>query len=70
MPVCTFCKKNYEFPKGTTVVMKDGNVRYFCSGKCRKNMGMGRLSKKVKWVQKSDVVKEMKKKLAEAKNKA
>jgi len=25
--------------------------------KCRKNMEMGRLSKKVKWVRKSDVIK-------------
>ncbi len=57
MPVCTFCKNNYEFPKGTTVVQKDSSVRYFCSSKCRKNMEMGRLNKKVKWVRKSDIVK-------------
>ena len=57
MPVCTFCKNTYEFPKGTTVVQKDGSVRYYCSSKCRKNMEMGRLNKKVKWVKKSDVIK-------------
>ncbi len=57
MPVCTFCKNAYEFPKGTTVVQKDSSVRYFCSSKCRKNMEMGRLNKKVKWVVKSDIVK-------------
>ena len=57
MVSCSFCKKNYEFPKGTTVVQKDGSVRYFCSSKCRKNFEMGRLSKKVKWVKKSDIVK-------------
>lgn len=57
MPVCSFCKKSYEFPKGTTVVQKDSSVRYFCSSKCRKNMEMGRLNKKVKWVVKSDIVK-------------
>ena len=57
MPVCSFCKKSYEFPKGTTVVQKDSSVRYFCSSKCRKNMEMGRLNKKVKWVRKSDIVK-------------
>ena len=57
MPVCSFCKKGYEFPKGTTVVQKDSTPRYFCSSKCRKNSEMGRLSKKVKWVKKSDVVK-------------
>ena len=56
MPVCTFCKNAYEFPKGTTVVQKDSSVRYFCASKCRKNMEMGRLNKKVKWVRKSDIV--------------
>ena len=57
MPVCTFCKNHYEFPKGTTVVQKDSSVRYYCSSKCRKNMEMGRLNKKVKWIQKSDIIK-------------
>ena len=62
MSVCSFCKNSYEFPKGTTVVQKDSSVRYFCSSKCRKNMEMGRLNKKVKWIRKSDVVKIGKKK--------
>jgi large subunit ribosomal protein L24e len=57
MPVCTFCKNSYEFPKGTTVVQKDSSVRFFCSSKCRKNMEMGRVSKKVKWITKSDIIK-------------
>ena len=57
MPVCSFCKESYEFPKGTTVVQKDSTARYFCSSKCRKNMEMGRRNKKVKWVQKSDTLK-------------
>ena len=52
MPKCSFCKQNYEFPKGTTVVQKDGNVRYFCGSKCRKNSEMGRDNRKVKWVKK------------------
>ena len=62
MPVCTFCKNTYEFPKGTTVVQKDSSVRYYCSSKCRKNMEMGRLNKKVKWIRKSDVIKSEKEK--------
>ena len=62
MPVCTFCKKGYEFPKGTT-------VRYYCSSKCRKNSEIGRLSKKVKWIKKSDVVKAERAKYAAAKAK-
>ena len=57
MPVCSFCKNGYEFPKGTTVVQKDGVVKYYCSSKCRKNSEMGRKNKKVKWIRKSDVVK-------------
>jgi large subunit ribosomal protein L24e len=57
MPVCSFCKNAYEFPKGTTVVQKDSSVRYYCSSKCRKNSEMGRLTKKVKWIRKSDIVK-------------
>ena len=67
MPVCSFCKKSYEFPKGTTVVQKDGSAKYFCSSKCRKNSEMGRLSKKVKWIRKSDVVKAEKAKYEENK---
>jgi len=64
MPVCNFCKNSYEFPKGTTVVQKSGDVRHYCSSKCRKNMEMGRLNKKVKWVRKSDVIKAEKAKYA------
>ena len=60
MPVCSFCKESYDFPRGTTVVQKDSSVRYFCSSKCRKNMEMGRLSKKVKWIRKSNTIKDIK----------
>ncbi|MCK5449298.1 50S ribosomal protein L24e [Candidatus Pacearchaeota archaeon] len=62
MPVCSFCKNAYKFPLGTTVIQKDGSVRYYCSSKCRKNSEMGRLTKKVKWIKKSSVVKDSKKK--------
>jgi large subunit ribosomal protein L24e len=67
MPVCSFCKNNYEFPRGTTVVQKDASVRYYCCSKCRKNMEMGRIAKKVAWVRKSDIVKAEKTKYAEKK---
>ena len=60
MPVCSFCKESYKFPKGTTVVQKDGKIMYYCSSKCRKNNEMGRISKKVKWVRKSTISKEEK----------
>ena len=62
MPTCSFCKKSYNLSKGTTVVQKDASVRYFCSSKCRKNMEMGRINKKVKWVRKSDIIKSEKEK--------
>jgi len=58
MPTCSFCKVNYEFPRGLTVVQKDGSVKYYCSSKCRKNNNLGRISKKVTWVTKGEAFKE------------
>ena len=52
MPKCSFCGKEYEFPSGLTKVLKDGAILYFCSSKCRKNLELGRKSKKVKWIKK------------------
>jgi len=52
MPQCNFCKRQYEFPRGTTIVGTDNIVRYYCSSKCIKNMKMGRSNKKVKWITK------------------
>ncbi len=52
MPRCTFCKQDYEFPKGVTVVQKSGDIKFYCSSKCRKNAEMGRDNRKVKWVKK------------------
>jgi ribosomal protein L24E len=51
MPKCIYCGKNYEFPRGLTLVTKEGNVKYFCSAKCRKNMAMKR--RKVNWIKKA-----------------
>jgi ribosomal protein L24E len=48
MPKCTYCQKNYEFPRGLTLVMVNGDVNHLCSSKCRKNMLMGR--RKVRWL--------------------
>lgn len=50
MPKCSFCKKQYEIPRGLTIVMNDGSIKYFCSSKCRKNMTMGRET--TKWISK------------------
>jgi large subunit ribosomal protein L24e len=57
MTKCVYCGKNYEIPRGLTLVMKDGSVRYLCSSKCRKNMAMKR--RKVEWVRKSNETKEV-----------
>jgi len=61
MPKCVYCGELYEFPRGLTLVMKDGTINYLCSPKCQKNMLMKR--RRVEWVRKSDVSKaELKKK--------
>ena len=48
MPKCVYCGRDYEFPKGLTLVGKDGKINYLCSSKCRKNMKMKR--RKVRWI--------------------
>ena len=53
MPRCSFCKSNYEFPRGITVIQRDGTPRTYCSSKCKKNSEMGRDNRRVKWVTKS-----------------
>jgi large subunit ribosomal protein L24e len=60
MPKCVYCGKIYEFPRGLTLVMKDGTINYLCSPKCKKNMLMKR--RRVEWVRKSDTTKALMKK--------
>lgn len=50
MPVCSFCKKNYENPRGLTIFTLDGKAVHFCSSKCRRNADLKRDPKKVNWV--------------------
>jgi ribosomal protein L24E len=48
MPKCTYCGKDYEAPRGVTVVESiSGRTKYFCSSKCRKYSELGK--KKGKW---------------------
>jgi len=54
MPRCTFCRADYKFPRGLTVVQKDGTINYYCCSKCRKNTVMGRNNKKLKWTRRTD----------------
>ena len=57
MPKCVYCGKEYELPKGLTLVTNKGNINYLCSGKCRKNMAMNR--RKVRWISKTKKTKEI-----------
>ena len=68
MPKCTYCGKQYGFPRGMTVVDGEtGRVRYFCSSKCRKYNAIGR--KKGKWAGGSGKRKRGKKKKIKKKKK-
>ena len=62
MPKCSYCGKNYKWPRGLTYVKTDGTVLYFCSSKCRKNWKLGRKSKKVRWIKKEKKEKQKKEK--------
>ena len=53
MPRCSFCKKNYEFPRGQTIILNDGTILHFCSSKCRKSWKMGRKPHKMRWIKKT-----------------
>ena len=52
MPVCSFCKKDYEECRGLTLFTFDGKTIRFCSSKCRRNVDLKRDPKKVKWIKK------------------
>jgi ribosomal protein L24E len=52
MPKCTYCGKTYPEHKGLILVDSvTGNIRYYCSSKCRKNALRHR--KKRKWAKSS-----------------
>ncbi len=57
MPICSFCKKHYDFPRGLTIFTFDGKAVHFCSSKCKRNMDLKRDSKKVNWVKREKKVK-------------
>ena len=56
MPRCSFCKEEYGFPRGMTVVQIDGVLLYFCSSKCRRNHNLKRDPKKTNWVKREKKV--------------
>lgn len=57
MPTCSFCKKNYENPRGLTIFTFDGKSLFYCSSKCRNNAALKRDPKKTSWVKKDKKVK-------------
>ena len=59
MPACSFCKKNYENPRGLTIFTFDGKSIFYCSSKCRNNAKLGRDPKKTNWVKSVKKVKEV-----------
>jgi large subunit ribosomal protein L24e len=50
MPTCSFCKKNYNLPRGLTLFTFDGRSVHFCSSKCKRNLDLKRDPKKVNWI--------------------
>ncbi|MEW6222881.1 MAG: 50S ribosomal protein L24e [Candidatus Hadarchaeota archaeon] len=54
MPVakkCSFCGGRIEPGTGLMFVMNDGTVQFFCSGKCERNMKLGRKAHEVRWTE-------------------
>ncbi|MDI6721028.1 MAG: 50S ribosomal protein L24e [Candidatus Aenigmarchaeota archaeon] len=52
MPKCSFCSKSIEFGTGKTLVLNNGKVMSFCSGRCEKNrINLGRDPRNFKWAQ-------------------
>lgn len=51
MARCNFCGNEIEKGTGMIFVEKVGKVRNFCSSKCERNMGMGRVPRHIRWTQ-------------------
>ena len=50
MPNCNFCGAEIKPGTGKMYVKKDGNVLWFCTRKCEKNMiGLRRIPRVTKW---------------------
>ena len=60
MPTCSFCKRNYENPRGLTVFTFEGRSIFYCSSKCRRNADLKRDPKKVNWVKRDKTKKKVK----------
>jgi len=50
MVKCTFCQTSIPAGTGKMYVKKDGNIFYFCSNKCEKNLlKLGRNPRTTEW---------------------
>jgi large subunit ribosomal protein L24e len=50
MPICAYCKKDFDRTSGKAVIMNSGKILYFCSGKCDAYMlELERNPKRLKW---------------------
>ncbi|MEX0920057.1 MAG: hypothetical protein WDZ69_00570 [Candidatus Pacearchaeota archaeon] len=56
MTKCVYCGREYNIPRGLTLVMNDGTINHLCSSKCRKNMLMKR--RRIRWISKAKKVKD------------
>jgi len=36
---------------GTMLVRKDGSIAYYCSSKCKNNVKLGRVARRVEWTE-------------------
>ena len=52
MPKCSFCGKDIPENSGLMFVTNEGKIFWYCSSKCEKNVKLGRIPRKVKWVSK------------------
>ena len=52
MVKCAFCGREEDSFKGVHLIRNDGNVDYFCSGKCRKStVKLHRDKRTIKWTE-------------------
>lgn len=52
MTKCVFCGREASFHEGVHLITNDGNIKYFCSSKCRKNsLKLKRDNRKVRWTE-------------------
>lgn len=54
MPTCSFCGRHIMENEGLMFVQNDGKIRWYCSSKCEKNVKLGRIPRKVRWVRKRE----------------